>query len=138
IPPPRSSAMVGSEMLTMLPLRVLMKAPTDTAESTSHFPLFGEEACPDVTLSSFPVRTSEPASTRSPIPLRSRLRCPFTNYTRPCEQQRAREAYQGHTCLVRRHEDESGREGGAGAGGGAAYGVVITGRAAGRLRARGG
>jgi hypothetical protein len=74
--------MVGSEMLTMLPLRVLMKAPTDTAESTSHFPLFGEEACPDVTLSSFPVRTSEPASTRSPIPLRSRLRCPLTNNTR--------------------------------------------------------
>jgi hypothetical protein len=41
--------MVGSEMLTMLPLRVLMKAPTDTAESTSHFRLLGEESCPDVT-----------------------------------------------------------------------------------------
>jgi hypothetical protein len=41
--------MVGSEMLTMLPLRVLMKAPTDTAESTSHFRLFGGEACSEVT-----------------------------------------------------------------------------------------
>jgi hypothetical protein len=41
--------MAGSEMLTMLPLRVLIKAPTDTAESTSHFWLFEEELCPDVT-----------------------------------------------------------------------------------------
>jgi hypothetical protein len=45
---------VGSEMLTMLPLRVLMKAPTETAESTSHFRLadfrlLGEETCSDVT-----------------------------------------------------------------------------------------
>src|SRR5215212_10118588 len=49
MPTPKSSAMVGSEMLTMLPLRVLMKAPTDTAESTSHFRFFGERSCLDVT-----------------------------------------------------------------------------------------
>src|SRR5215212_5818688 len=49
MPTPRSSAMVGSEMLTILPLRVLMKAPMDTAENTSHFRLFGEESCPNVT-----------------------------------------------------------------------------------------
>src|SRR5215208_1329677 len=49
MPTPKSSAMVGSEMLTMLPLMVLMKAPTDTAESTSHFRFFGEESCPEIT-----------------------------------------------------------------------------------------
>src|SRR5215217_4100981 len=48
MPTPKSWAMVGSEMLTMLPLRVLMKVPTETAESTSHFRLTMELACPTV------------------------------------------------------------------------------------------
>src|SRR5215217_6777851 len=48
MPTPKSCAMVGSEMLTILPLRVLMKVPTETAESTSHFRLSMELACPTV------------------------------------------------------------------------------------------
>src|ERR687886_428957 len=72
MPTPRSSAMVGSEMLTMLPLRVLMKAPTETAESTSHFWLLGEEACSDVTsklLSSWYQRARPAARTHRWLPL---------------------------------------------------------------------
>src|ERR671910_72298 len=48
MPTSKSWAMVGSEILTMLPLRVLMKVPTETAESTSHFLLSTELACPTV------------------------------------------------------------------------------------------
>src|SRR5215208_5773105 len=105
MPTPKSSAMVGSEMLTMLPLMVLMKAPTDTAESTSHFRFFGEESCPDVTsnLLSCPWQRAR-ASTRVLD------RYPFAEPLTPL----ARQQYQGRRCIRGRSSLQTGRTTGYG------------------------
>src|SRR5215217_3667219 len=100
MPTPKSSAMVGSEMLTMLPLRVLMKAPTDTAESTSHFRFFGERSCLDVTsnLLSGSCQRARPSA-------RILDRYPFAEPLTPLPRQQ----YQGRCCIRGRRSQQAGR-----------------------------
>src|ERR687886_5209 len=98
MPTPKLSAMVGSEILTMLPLRALMKAPTETAESTSHFWLLGEEACSDVTsklLSSCYQRARPAARTHRWLPLCGADYAPYQRRTLPATAGSALTIYRG-------------------------------------------